>query len=70
MNTYISKNNSGNVQGDAILAQSSGMSYGKYKAGCKQDFEKSDYSVHLSEYVIKNSYDNYTNKKVTAFIKK
>lgn len=51
MNIDISKDSSKNVQNDAILAHSVGMSYGKYKAGFKKDFEESEYSLRPSEYV-------------------
>ena len=56
-----------NVMDDAIIANNLGVSYGKYKAGIKNDFVDTGYPVRPTEFVQRKSIENKSNS--VAFIK-
>ena len=58
--------NAKNIASDNGSAKSSGMSYGKYKAGMKLDFEESEYAVNPAPYLTKT--EKKESKKPVAHI--
>lgn len=57
-----------NVTTDATLAKESGVSYGKYKAGIRNDTAESEYQVMPTQFVVRKSEDTLSGK-AKAFIK-
>ncbi len=55
------------IEQDAILAKSAGISYGQYKAGVKSPEGDSGYKVSPTEYVTRKTEQNTA--KSVAFIK-
>ena len=59
-----------NIESDAVRANQSGVSYGKYKAGMLERGEDSEYKAHSSDHLKRNDKkEEKEDKKVSAFIK-
>ncbi len=56
------------ISEDAVTAKSSGVSYGKYKAGIGIDYESTEYPVSVTSYIRPNKTDA-DKKPVSAIIK-
>lgn len=70
MENIRAKNNFENmkqISEDNVMAKAAGMSYGKYKANMKEDYEPSEYEVCKTSYLTPRKKDE--DKKAVAMIR-